>query len=141
VQMADERPPVLLTLGLIAAIGIELLVVQPYSVRSPWQPYVGPARRYLQAALAHDSAALERQSVSTAPVAWTLHAARMAPETLAVWGAVLRPSGGRRWGDTTDVVFETSTEVCEFRPIVIRFVGRAETPRVQMVTSSCFAAP
>lgn len=139
--MPNGRPPLVLMLGLVAAIGVELLVVQPYSVPSPWQPYVAPARRYLQAALARDSAALERQSVSTVPVAWALRAARMAPETLAVWGAVLRPSGGRRWGDTTDVVFETSTEVCEFRPIVIRFIGRPEMPRVQMVTSACFGGP
>lgn len=87
--MPNGRPPLVLMLGLVAAIGVELFVVQPYSVPSPWQPYVAPARRYLQAALVSDSAALERQSVSTVPVAWALHAARMAPETMAVWGAVL----------------------------------------------------
>jgi len=139
--MPNGRPPLVLMLGLVAAIGVELLVVQPYSVPSPWQPYVAPARRYLHAALARDSAALDRESVSAAPVAWALHAARTAPETLAVWAAHLRPSGGRRWGDTTDVLFETSTEVCEFRPIVMRFVGRDGIPHVLMVTSSCFGPP
>jgi len=139
--MTNGRPPVLLTLGLVAAIGVELLVMQPYSAPSPWQPYVAPARRYLHAALARDSVALRAQSVSAAPVAWALHAGCTAPETLAVWVAGLRPSGGRRWGDTTDVMFETSTEVCEFRPILMRFVARDGTPRVLMAASSCFGAP
>ena len=139
--MTNGRTPLVLTLGLVVAIGVELLVMQPYSAPSPWQPYVAPARRYLRAALARDSAALDRQTVSAAAVAWALHAARTAPETLAVWVAGIRPSGGRQWGDTTDVMFETSTEVCEFRPILMRFVGRDGTPHVLMATSSCFGPP
>lgn len=139
--MTNGRAPVVLTVGLIAAIGVELLVMQPYSAPSPWQPYVAPARRYLRAALARDSTALDHQSVSAAPVTWALHAARTAPETLAVWVAGLRPSGGHRWGDTTDVMFETATAVCEFRPILMRFVSREGTPRVLRATSSCFGPP
>jgi hypothetical protein len=138
--MANGRTPYLLTLVVLAVIVVTVLLVQPYSVRSRWQPYVQPARQYLQAALRRDSAALTRQSVSAAPVAWALHAARTAPETLAVWAAVLRPATGRQWGDTTDVVFETSTEVCEFRPILMRFVGADRTPRVLMASSRCFGA-
>jgi len=139
--MTNSRPAAVLTLGLVAAIGVELLVMQPYSAPSPSQPYVAPARRYLQAALARDSTALDQQSASAAPVAWALQAARSAPETLAVWAAGLRPSGGRRWADTTDVMFETATEVCEFRPILMRFVRRHGTPRVLMARSSCFGSP
>jgi len=93
--MANGRTPYLLTLVALAVIVVTVLLVQPYSVRSRWQPYVQPARQYLQAALRRDSAALTRQSVSAAPVAWALHAARTAPETLAVWAAALRPATGR----------------------------------------------
>jgi hypothetical protein len=137
----NERTPYILTLAVVAVTALAVLLVQPYSVPSPWQSYVQPARQYLQAALRGDSAALARQSVSGAPVAWALHAARTAPETLAIWAAVLRPATGRHWGDTTDVVFETSTEACEFRPILMRFVRTDGAARVLTATSRCFRAP
>src|SRR6185437_879648 len=92
--MTNGRTPYILTLAVVAVTALAVLLVQPYSVPSPWQSYVQPARQYLQAALRGDSAALARQSVSGAPVAWALHAARTAPETLAIWAAVLRPATG-----------------------------------------------
>jgi hypothetical protein len=136
--MPNRRTSYALTLGVLAVTAFVMLGLQPYSVRSPWQAYVQPARSYLHAALRHDSAALQQQSAGAAPVAWALEAARVAPESLAVWAAVLRPAAGRRWGDTTDVVFETPTDVCQFRPLLLRFMPRDGTPHVLAASSRCF---
>jgi hypothetical protein len=136
--MPNNRTSYALTLGVLAVAAFVMLGLQPYSAPSRWQPYVEPARSYLHAALGHDSAALRRQSAAEAPVAWALEAARIAPESVAVWAAVLRPAAGRRWGDTTDVVFETPSDVCQFRPLLLRFVPRNGTPHVLAASSRCF---
>ncbi len=136
--MANGRIALISALVAAGALGA-VLVVQPYSVRSPWQAYVRPAKRYLQTALARDSAGLERQSVSVAPVAWALHASRTDPEALAVWAQALRPLQGAQRGDTTDVSFQTSTGSCYLGPMVMSFVGRGENVRVVLASSSCFA--
>jgi hypothetical protein len=136
--MPNNRTSYALTLGVLAVAAFVMLELQPYSAPSPWQAYVGPARSYLHAALGHDSTALRQQSAAAAPVAWALEAARVAPESVAVWAAVLRPAAGRRWGDTTDVVFETPTDVCQFRPLLLRFVPRDGTPHVLAASSRCF---
>jgi hypothetical protein len=54
--------------------GAVLLWFQPYSVVSPYQSYVDPARRFLRAALDRDTVGLERQAVARQPVQWALEA-------------------------------------------------------------------
>lgn len=137
--VANSRTPYALMLGVLAVTVFVMLGLQPYSVPSPWQAYLKPARSYLHAALRHDSAGLQELSAAAAPVVWALDAARSAPESVAVWAAVLRPAAGRRWGDTTDVVFETPTDVCQFRPLLLRFVPRDGTPHVLAASSRCFS--
>jgi hypothetical protein len=139
--MPDNRVPVVpLALAALLA-GAVLLWFQPYSVDSPYQSYVDPARRFLRAALAQDTAGLERQAVSRQPVRWALEAARGDPNALAVWARLSRPYSGRRHGDTTTVVFQTSTSVCYLRPVTMAFVSAANGPRLAMASSSCFAGP
>src|SRR6476660_5015348 len=57
VNTTNGRTPYILTLAVAAVTALAVLLVQPYSVPSPWQSYVQPARQYLQAALRGDSAA------------------------------------------------------------------------------------
>jgi hypothetical protein len=113
--------------------------LQPYSVISPYRAYAEPARRFLQAALARDSAELRRRAVSTQPVEWALQASNGDTQALAVWAKLSRPYSGHRHGDTTTVVFQTSTRVCYLRPVAMTFVRGSEGPRVLLASSSCFA--
>jgi hypothetical protein len=125
---------VLAALVVMAAV----LWLQPYSVFSPYRAYTEPARRFLRAALAQDSLELQRRAISPHAVQWALDAGRGDRTALAVWASLSRPSSGRRHGDTTTVVFQTSTRVCYLRPVAMTFVGTAN-PRVLMASSSCFA--
>jgi hypothetical protein len=127
----------LLLATLVALVAV--LWLQPYSVISPYRAYTEPARHFLRAALAQDSLELQRQAVSTQPVRWALQAAHGDSRALAVWAQLLRPYSGRRDGDTTTVVFQTSTRVCHLRPVAMTFVRGAEGPRVLVASSSCFA--
>jgi hypothetical protein len=125
---------VLAALVVMAAV----LWLQPYSIFSPYRAYTEPARRFLRAALAQDSLELQRRAISPHAVQWALDAGRGDRTALAVWARLSRPSSGRRHGDTTTVVFQTSTRVCYLRPVAMTFVGTAN-PRVLMASSSCFA--
>jgi hypothetical protein len=137
----NGKIPLYLTLlGLLLTVGV-LLAVQPYSVPSRWNRYAAPSQRYLHAALQQDSVALARQSLSTAPVTWALHAARAHPTALAVWSRYARPWWAVEHGDTATVYLDTSTEVCSDQPIVLRFVGRGSQARVLRATSACFEGP
>jgi hypothetical protein len=129
-----------LLVGTALALG-GVLWLQPYSVFSPYRPYAAPAKRFLRAALAGDSAGLERQAVSSAAVRWALGAARRDPAALAVWAGVLRPRAGQRRGDTVTVTFQTGTRVCYLRPVAMTFVGGAEAPRILAASSGCFEGP
>lgn len=126
---------ILAILGVIVAV----LWLQPYSVISPYRVYTEPARRFLRAALAQDSLELQRRAISSQPVQWALHAGKGDRGALAVWAKLLRPYAGRRHGDTTTVVFQTSTRVCYLRPVAMTFVRATAEPRVLVASSSCFA--
>ena len=125
---------ILATLVVIGAV----VWLQPYSVFSPYRAYTEPARRFLRAALAQDSVELERRAASRQPVQWALHAGKGDRTALAVWARLLRPYSGRRRGDTTIVVFQTSTRVCYLRPVTMTFVRSTAEPRVLVASSSCF---
>jgi hypothetical protein len=117
---------------------VAILWLEPYSVVSPYRAYTEPARHFLRAALAQDSLELQRRAVSRQPVQWALQAARGDAKALAVWARLLRPYSGRRHGDTTTVVFQTSTRVCYLRPVAMTFVQGGREPRVLVASSSCF---
>jgi hypothetical protein len=133
------RASLLVLATLVAIVGV--LWLQPYSVVSPYRVYTEPARRFLRAALAEDSLELVTRAASPQPVQWALRAAHADPRALGVWAQGLRPYSGRRRGDTTMVVFQTSTRVCYLRPIAMTFIREAEGPRVLVASSSCFAEP
>jgi hypothetical protein len=127
---------------LILAILVVIAAVvwlQPYSVFSPYRAYTDPARHFLRAALAQDSLELQRRAVSQQPVEWALDAGKGDRSALAVWAKLLRPYSGRRHGDTTTVVFQTSARVCYLRPVTMTFVRTAAEPQVLVASSSCFA--
>jgi len=130
----------LLALATLVAI-VAVLWLRPYSVVSPYRAYTEPARRFLRAALVQDSLELKTRAASPQPVRWALRAAQANPKALAIWAQVLRPYSGRRRGDTTTVVFQTSTRVCYLRPVAMTFIREAEGPRVLVASSACFADP
>jgi len=134
----NGKTPLYLTLLAAAMFVTAVLIFQPYSVRSPWSVYTGPAQRYLQAALRRDSLALVEQSTSSAPVEWGLRAARMYPESLAVWAREAQVWTGGRWADTAEVLLSTSSDVCSRHPIWLRFVGTGDRAKVLRAWSACF---
>jgi hypothetical protein len=137
--MTNERARAgrLILAALVAVAAVAWL--QPYSFFSPYRAYTAPARRFLRAALAQDSAELQRRAASRQPVEWALDAAKGDRSALAVWANRLRPYTGQRHGDTTTVVFQTSTWVCHLRPVTMTFVRTAAEPQVLVASSSCFA--
>jgi hypothetical protein len=134
----NGRTPLYLTLLGAALLVTGMVVLQPYSVTSPWGVYSRPAQRFLQAALRGDSVALARQSGSVEPVIWALAAARRHPDSLAAWARDAEAWTGGRWGDTAEVALQTSAPVCRDHPIWIRFVGSGDNARVLRVSSTCF---
>ncbi len=140
----NDKAPIYVTLAGAAVLVLFLLLVQPYSATSgppsPWDVYTQPARRFLEAALRRDSLELSRQSVSSGPVAWGLAAARRYPDSLAVWARELQVWSGVRRGDTAEVLFHTSTAVCDERPIWLRFLGDSGQFKVVEAGSACFEA-
>jgi hypothetical protein len=131
-----------LPLLLAAAIGAAaLLWLQPYSVVSPYRAYAEPGRRFLQAALALDTAELSRRSIAPQPVQWALRSGRGDRAALSAWSRLLRPYAGTRHGDTTLVVFQTTTTSCHLRPLAMTFVGSPDRARLLVASSSCFAEP
>jgi hypothetical protein len=139
--VTNGKTPLYLTALAVSAAAGFLLAWQPYSVPSRWAAYTTPMRSYLRAAVRQDSLALARQSTSPEPVLWALHAARSHPQALAVWARYARPGWGLVRGDTAIVVLESSTEVCNHDPIVLRLVGGDRHWRVVRASSACFEAP
>jgi hypothetical protein len=134
----NGKMPLFLTLLSAALLAAAMVVLQPYSVTSPWEVYSKPAQRFLQAALRGDSLALVQQSGSAEPVTWALAAARRHPDSLAAWARDAEAWSGGRWGDTAEVVLQTSAEACRNHPIWIRFVGSGDDARVLRISSTCF---
>ena len=74
--MTDRRG--ILLLAFIGLATCALIVgLQPYSVRSPWQRWDEPGRRYFEAAARLDTAALQRLTASPNAVEWALRTGRL----------------------------------------------------------------
>jgi hypothetical protein len=132
----NGKTPIYLTALAAAIMVAAVLILQPYSVRSPWDAYSAPVRRYLGAALAGDSAALARQSVDDRSVAWALAAARHQPDSVALWARKAVAWAGIRHSDTVDVFVGPPESSCT---MVIRFVGEARHSRIEQATAKCLA--
>jgi hypothetical protein len=132
----NGRAPLYLTAIAAAIMAAAVLILQPYSVRSPWDAYSAPVRRYLRAALAGDTAALARQSVDNRSVAWALAAARHQPDSMALWARKAVAWAGIRHADTADVFVAPPASDCN---MVIRFVGPARHSRIEQATAKCLA--
>ena len=134
--MVNGRVPLYLTLLATGLCVAALWLLQPYTVRSPWDAYTRPAQQFLAAALKRDSAELSRQSGSIAPVIWALQAARTRPESLKAMARDAEAWTGQRRGDTADVLL--SAAVCSRHPIWLRFVGTGGQMKVLRASSACF---
>jgi hypothetical protein len=130
----NGKTPAYLTAIASAIMAAAVLILQPYSVRSPWSAYSRPARRYLQAALSSDSLGLMRQSLDARPVAWALAAARRQPDSVKLWAREAVAWAGISHADTADVFVSPPQSSCN---MIIRFVGPARAPRVQQASAKC----
>lgn len=137
--MATDTRPIYGTLVFLGILAAALLVLQPYSADWPRSTYSDPARRYIQAAMRQDSATLARLSASESPVRWALAAARRHPERLTVWKGRIETWRGERRGDTTEVFVYPSAWTCHEEPIVLRFVGSGNAPKVLEASSLCLS--
>lgn len=135
-----KPPEASLTILAAALLAGALLTIQPYTADWPGTDYAAPARRYVRAALDHDSVALRRLSSTLRPVTWALHVSRTQPGTLASWAGRIHAYTGERQGDTTEVFVYPSADACDDAPIVFRFVGSGAAARVVNANSACFSA-
>ena len=131
----NGRMPLLLTAIAAAIMAVVMLVLQPYSVRSPWTVYSAPARRYLRSALERDSLGLVRQSDGDGSVGWVLAMARRHSDSLAVWSRSAVAWAGTRHADTAEVFVAAPQSTCS---LVFRFVGPARQARVRKASGTCF---
>jgi hypothetical protein len=135
--MTDDKAPLYLSLVAAAVMGTALLTLQPYSAE-PWgKGFDKPAERYVRAALAQDSVALTRLSVSDRPVIWALAAARRSPKSLAGWAHHTEAWTGERRGDTTQIFVFSAGTLCGDAPIQFRFVGARSGAKVVGASSNC----
>jgi hypothetical protein len=135
--MVNGKIPLYLTLLVMTVLAVALFTFQPYSADWPGTGYTKPAQRYIRAAIRQDSMDLLRLSVSLAPVAWALDAARAHPDTLALWGRRVHAWTGEKRGDTAEVFVYPMGDVCGEAPIVLRFVGSGSGARVLRASSAC----
>jgi len=132
----NGKTPIYLTALAAAIMAVTVLLVQPYSVRSPWTAYSRPARRYLRSALEGDSVALVRQSAGGGSVVWALSVARRHADSLAVWSKEAEAWAGIRHADTAEVFVATPQSACS---LVFRFVGPVSDARVERASGTCFS--
>lgn len=132
--MPIEKAPYFLLLAATLLFAATLLMVQPYSVTSPWHVYDAPARIFLGAAARGDSIDLARRTSAPEAVRWGLAAAQLERDSLALWSRQAKAWAGNRQGDTTDVFLSTEASQCN---LVLRFVGPARNAKVQQASSAC----
>jgi hypothetical protein len=132
--MPIEKAPYYLLFAAVLLFAATLLLIQPYSVTSPWHVYDAPARVFLEAAARADSLALARQTSDPEAVRWGLAAAQLQRDSLALWSHQAKAWAGNRQGDTTDVFLSTQVSQCN---LVLRFVGPAQHAKVQQASSTC----
>jgi hypothetical protein len=135
--MTDDKAPLYLSLVAAALLGTALLTLQPYSAEPFGGGFGKPAERYVRAALAQDSVALVRLSVSDRPVIWALAAARRSPTSLAAWTHHTEAWTGERRGDTTQVFLFSAGALCGDAPIQFRFVDARNGAKVVGASSDC----
>ena len=132
--MTASRMPLYLSVASLTLAIAAVLILQPYSVRSPWSGFDRPGQRYFAAGLRRDSVELRRLSLSRAPVEWALSAEHNERNSLAAWANDASASLGFKRGDTTAVLFDTPTSAC---PVLVTFVGPTQ-PRVLQVAARCY---
>jgi hypothetical protein len=138
--MVNGKTPLYLTVVAVALIGAAVVILQPYSADFPGTEYAKPARRYLRAAISHDSVGLSNISASVGAVEWGLQVARNHPDSLVAWAGRTYTYVTARRGDTADVLVYPAREPCSEVPIVLRFIGSGRDARVVQASSACLAA-
>jgi hypothetical protein len=119
-------------------IGWALLGV--YSVGPSYAAYVAPARAFLRAAVALDSAALARQA-DTAVVRWTVRVAREDATSLRALERGLYLGSGTQRADSTVVWFGArALGQCVDWSLRMYFVGRGDATRIGKVMVFCATA-
>src|SRR3954471_25052959 len=137
--MINGSMPVYLTALGLAALGFGTLVWQPYSADFPGTQYAKPIRRYIHAAVEHDSAGLARLSASSSAVSWGLTAGRAHAGSLAHWERGMQAWSGQQRGDTAQVFVFSDGTMCQNAPIELQLVGRDGGARVLRASSSCWS--
>jgi hypothetical protein len=133
--MTANRMPLYLSLASLTLATAAVLILQPYSVTSPWSGFNRPGQRYFSAALRRDSVELRRLSLSRAPIEWALSTEHNQRSSLAAWAHHASASVGFTRGDTTAVLFDTPTRAC---PVLLTFVGPDARARVLQAAARCF---
>lgn len=134
------RPWVRWLIGLVALAVLGTAALRLYSPESPWQPYAGAAREYLERGLVADSTTLAAQSVGAEPSAWVLAARRQDTALLRGWAATsFRVRAGHRSGDTVLVSLEprTAPGCAQSHRLVAGFLEHGRQRRLFVLESPC----
>ena len=127
-------------LGIVVLVGAGLAgwwVMGVYTVRT-YQPFLAPARAFITAGLAQDSAGLARLGAEPAAVRWALDTGRHDAAFLRTLDSGLYVGYGMRRGDSTLVLFGVRTlGQCSRWPLTILFAGPPGAARIHAVSGGC----
>jgi hypothetical protein len=136
-RQSPVRPYAILVLVLVLGLAVGWGLINRYSVAPQDQSYVEPARRFLSAAVAADSAQLAQVAVSQV-IAWALETARTKPSLLGALLKGLRETEAWQVGDSTVVLYSSNGfGSCSNPPLAITFEGPRTKARLVALSADC----
>ena len=136
-RQSPVRPYVSLVLVLVLGLAAGWGLINRYSVAPQDQSYVEPARRFLDAAVAADSAQLAQVAVPQV-IAWALETSRTKPSLLSALLNGLRETEAWQIGDSTVVLYGSKGfGSCSNPPLAITFEGLPTRARLVALSADC----
>jgi hypothetical protein len=132
-HLTTDRRGILILVFVALASYAMIVGLQPYSVRSPWERWDAPGRRYFAAAARLDTTALRRLTASVTAIDWALQTGRTRSTGLDPWATSAHASMGFQRSDTLDVWYDALADRCSYR---LSYVGR-QRPRVVAAHAWC----
>jgi hypothetical protein len=136
-RQSPVRPYANLVLVIVLGLAIGWGLINRYSVAPQDQSYVEPARRFLSAAVAADSAQLTQVAVPQV-MEWALETARTKPRLFTALLNGLRETEAWQVGDSTVVLYSSrGFGSCSNPPLAITFEGLPARARLVALSADC----
>lgn len=140
-RQSSLRASAILVLVLVLGLAVGWVLVDRYSVAPQDQSYLEPAKQFLTAAGAADSAQLARVALPEV-IAWALETARTKPTLIRALLNGLRETAARQVGANTLVLYSSKGfGSCATSPLAITFEGPPSEARLVDLSADCEPLP